>query len=33
MVIALKKTHLWYDSYQTFHMVYKPIQIVWNHNV
>jgi len=32
-IMALKKTHLWYDNYQTFHMVHKPRSIIWNHNV
>jgi hypothetical protein len=33
MVIAPKKTCLWYDNYQISHMVHKFIVIIWNHNV
>jgi hypothetical protein len=27
------KTHLWYDIYQTFHMIHKLSPIIWNHNI
>jgi hypothetical protein len=33
MVITFKKTHLWYDNYQTLQMAHKPIPTTWNHNV
>jgi hypothetical protein len=29
MVIALKNINLWYDNYQTLHMVHKLILIIW----
>jgi len=28
-----EKIKLWYDNYETIHIVYKFILIVWNHNV
>ncbi len=33
MDITLKKTHLQFDNYQTFHMVHKAIPLIWNHDV
>lgn len=33
MVIAMKKTNLWYDNSQILHMTHKPIPIICNHNV
>jgi hypothetical protein len=33
VVMTVENTHLSYDNYQTLHMAYKLIPIIWNHNV